>query len=928
MNDKKSSVNDRLLLQERFDLVAKATHDVIRDWDLEKKTLWWNDVMESLFGYITEDLEPGPDSWYNRIHPEDQERVITSIHKLIEKKESNWSEHYRFRRADGSYAFVHDRGYTIIDGGKPVRMVASMQDTSEQVLMQKALEESEARLLFALSSAQLFTWDIDTQNQIVHWGEGTQRLHGFTNAQSVPSTQMLENAHPEDRDRLTEAVNRALTRDSGGYFDIEYRICDPKSNSLRWIHSSGQAYFGTDNKPYRFSGVTKDITDQVLSREKAAIADHQASIAIEGFGAGSFVLDLATNEITYSPTFVRILTGTEFVAKSGKVFVDHIHRDDLPFRDEALALLRKTGVLSYEARFIWQDGSEHWVRVIGKNLVDASGKAITLSGIVLDITDSVEAEKKLSESEAKLRTLMGKAPVAIGLLKGENFIIEEANPCILQVWGKDESVIGMPLIEGLPELAGQAYPEILANVYNSGVPYHGLESRVELIRNGQKEDVYFNFVYTPLFESETVTGIIIVASEITEQVQTKLKIAESERKFRNLIEEAPIAICLFKGRDLIIENPNDAILKIFGKGNDVAGKKLADVLPELLDQPFMQILDDVYTTGIAYHSDAARADLVIDGVMKTFYFDFTYQPLRNENGVIYAIVDIAIDVTSQIEYRTMLEKSQDKYRQLASELENRVQKSTNELRKANHDLTLSNANLQQFAYAASHDMQEPLRKIQAFSSRLQTQYEDVLDDTGVFMLNRMQDAGKRMSAMIDDLLAYSRLSTRDGEFAVVNMNRVVAEVLSDLEIVVQESGAHIITGELIPVWGNARQFAQLFQNIISNAVKYRNHEQKPIIQIRSSRVSQTDSEISSDLSPEQSYVKIEIEDNGIGFNMDNLDRIFQMFQRLHGRSEYSGSGIGLALCRKVVQNHNGYLTAVSEEGRGATFIIYLPEQNG
>ena len=179
--------------------------------------------------------------------------------------------------------------------------------------------------------------------------------------------------------------------------------------------------------------------------------------------------------------------------------------------------------------------------------------------------------------------------------------------------------------------------------------------------------------------------------------------------------------------------------------------------------------------------------------------------------------------------------------------------------------------------------------------------------------------------MIDDLLAYSRLSTRDGEFSVVNMNKVVAEVLSDLEIAVQESGARVITEELIPVWGNARQLSQLIQNIISNSVKYRNEEQKPVIQIRSSRVYQQDTEISTDLASDQGYIKIEIEDNGIGFSMEHLDRIFQMFQRLHGRSEYSGSGIGLALCRKVVQNHNGHLTAVSEEGKGATFIIYLPE---
>ena len=927
MNDINSSAEDLVLARERFDLVAKATHDVIRDWDLEKKTLWWNEAMESLFGYKLAELEAGPDSWYDRIHPDDQARVITNIHKLIEEHETNWSEYYQFRKADGSYAYVHDRGYTIIEGDKPVRMVASMQDISEQVLSQKALEESEARLRFALSSAQLFTWDVNTESRVVYWGEGTQRLHGFTNTQSVSSIEVIQNAHPEDRDKINTAVEEALKQESGGKYDIKYRTFDAIDKRLRWVHTTGQAYFREDGTPYRFSGVTKDITDEVLTNERASLADQQALIAIEASGAGSFTLDITTNKLLYSPTFAKILTGTESRLMTREIFVNHIYKEDIHLRDAAYAVTDKTGVLSYEARFVWEDGSIHWVKVIGKNLHNQSGQLATLSGIVLDITDRVEAEKKLLRSEAKLRTLIDRAPVAIGLLKGPDLVIEAANPTILEVWGKDESVIGLPLLEGLPELKDQVYPSLLRSVFQSGVPYNGSESKVELVRNGKMEDVYFNFVYTPLFESAEVSGIIIVASEITQHVKAKLDIEDSERKFRNLIAEAPIAISLFIGRDLVVEHPNDAMLKIWGKGSDVSGKKLEDVLPELRNQPFMQILDDVFTTGIPYHSDAARADLVMDGVMKTFYFDFTYQPLRDATGEIYAIVDMAVDVTAQIESRQMLEKSEEKYRQLAAELENRIQKRTNELRKANHELTISNSNLQQFAYAASHDMQEPLRKIQSFSSRLQTQYEDSLDDSGVFMLNRMQDAGKRMSLMIDDLLAYSRLSTRDGEFSVVNMNKVVAEVLSDLEIIVMESGARVITEELIPVWGNGRQLSQLVQNIISNAIKYRAEEQKPLIQIRSSRVYQKDTEISTDLLSDQGYVKIEIQDNGIGFNMEHLDRIFQMFQRLHGRSEYSGSGIGLALCRKVVQNHNGHMTAISEEGKGATFIIYLPELN-
>ena len=926
MNESNSSSDNLRLAQERFELVAKATHDVIRDWNLEEKSVWWNDGMESLFGYKPEELEPGPDSWYNRIHPDDQERVLNKINTVIERRENNWADYYRFRRSDGSYAHVHDRGYTILNEHKPVRMVTSMQDISESVIIRQALEESESRLRFTLDSAELHTWDFDTENNIIKWDAGAQNLHGFVGNNQVSYEDIINNIYPGDQTRVRSAVQEALRSGSDGKYDVQFRIFNVPKAQLTWVHSSGQAYFKADGSVYRFAGVTKDVTKQILNSEKAAIVDEQASIAIEGSSAGSFSVTLDTDEIIYSPTFLKILTGKEINSKKRNFFINYIHKDDLSIRAKAYEAMAEKGGLVYEARFVWSDNSVHWVRVIGRYLYNSAGEATTLSGIVLDITERVEVEKKLIASEATMRTLVQQAPVAIGLLKGESMIIEAANPSILEVWGKDENVIGKTLVQGLPELEGQGFLDILQEVYHTGVPYRGSESLVKLNRKGALEDVYFNFIYTPIKDSkDLVSGILIVATEVTQLVAARLGIEDSEKKFRNLIAEAPVATSLFVGRDLIIDLPNETMLKIWGKGNDVAGKKLLDVLPELVDQPFIKILDDVFTTGIAYHSDAARTELFMDGKLQTFYFDFTYKPLRDSSGEVYAIVDMAIDVTAQVESRKQLEKSKDQYRQLADQLEVRIQQRTNELKKANQELTISNNNLQQFAYAASHDMQEPLRKIQSFSSRLQAAYSDKLDTQGVFMLTRMQDAAKRMSFMIDDLLAYSRLTTRDGDFSMVKLETVINEVLSDLEITIQEANAKISVEKLLPVWGNHRQLNQLMQNIISNAIKYRNPDDVPFIQIRSSRIHQYNEEISSDLAPDQDYIKIEIQDNGIGFNTEYLDRIFQMFQRLHGRSEYSGSGIGLALCRKVVQNHHGFLTAVSEQGKGSTFIIYLPD---
>ncbi|RAJ94128.1 PAS domain S-box-containing protein [Larkinella arboricola] len=252
-------------------------------------------------------------------------------------------------------------------------------------------------------------------------------------------------------------------------------------------------------------------------------------------------------------------------------------------------------------------------------------------------------------------------------------------------------------------------------------------------------------------------------------------------------------------------------------------------------------------------------------------------------------------------------------------------KSTNEaLALANKALYRSNESLEQFAYVASHDLQEPLRKIQQFGDLLKSQYETQLQD-GVNYLERMQSAASRMSTLIRALLTYSRISTLHKSTALISLNQVIDAVLTDLELVITEKKAIIEIDELPPILGDALQLGQLFQNLLSNSLKFGQAGQTPHITIRYQSVAASD--LPAGLHPAQPaarYHQIAVNDNGVGFDEKYLDRIFQVFQRLHGRSEYAGTGIGLAICQKVVDNHGGAITAVSQPGQGATFLIYLP----
>ncbi|MBD2294022.1 PAS domain-containing protein [Anabaena sphaerica FACHB-251] len=236
------------------------------------------------------------------------------------------------------------------------------------------------------------------------------------------------------------------------------------------------------------------------------------------------------------------------------------------------------------------------------------------------------------------------------------------------------------------------------------------------------------------------------------------------------------------------------------------------------------------------------------------------------------------------------------------------------------ELARSNEELQQFAFIASHDLQEPLRKIKTFGERLQVTCGESLSEQGRDYLQRMQNAVLRMQTLIEDLLTLSRVTTRAQPFVSVNLTQIAQEVLSDLEVRIQQTEGQIEIGELSIIQADPLQMRQLLQNLIGNALKFCRQNQPPKIKI----YGQVLNNHIDDLSVGNAYYQIIVEDNGIGFAEKYLDRIFNVFQRLHGRSEYEGTGIGLAICRKITERHHGTITAQSQPGQGAKFIITLP----
>lgn len=259
------------------------------------------------------------------------------------------------------------------------------------------------------------------------------------------------------------------------------------------------------------------------------------------------------------------------------------------------------------------------------------------------------------------------------------------------------------------------------------------------------------------------------------------------------------------------------------------------------------------------------------------------------------------------------------------------EKNTSEINQINVELKSMNENLENFAYVASHDLNEPLRKIRTFGDLIKDELEEEEYDKKMISshLNRMQDASKRMQQLIEDLLSYSRV-TRQYELAdKIDLNEVISAVINDLEIPIKESNADIQIKNLPSnIKADAVQMRQLFQNLISNSLKFRKPDVRPEIIIKTTEVSASELPIEELKSNnQQEYWKIAVTDNGIGFEQKYVEKIFAVFQRLHGRSDYEGTGIGLSICKKICENHKGAISAISEEGKGTTFFVFLPRND-
>lgn len=546
------------------------------------------------------------------------------------------------------------------------------------------------------------------------------------------------------------------------------------------------------------------------------------------------------------------------------------------------------------------DGRTRYVEVTKAPVLDDDGVVIGLLGIFTDVTARRMAQEELGRERTLLRTLIENIPDRIFLKDTQSRFVWGSPSLVKKLGlGHEKELVGKTDFDFYPREQAQEFFTDEQHLVEGGVP---MVNKIE--KHGEGLAARFSAVTkVPLTGADgRIAGLIGISRDITELKRAEEEVKRSQVFLNSVIENLPIMVFIKRADDLRFVLWNRAGEEITGRSAEAfVGKNDYDF--------FSREEADRFTARDREALERGELVDIREELMHTPHKGVRILhtrkiPICNGAGRPEYLLGISEDITER-------KAAEEKLRQFAARLQQ------------------NNRELQDFAYVASHDLQEPLRKVRAFGDRLKTKCADAFTEEGRDYLGRMLNAAQRMQVLIEDLLAFSRVTTKAQPFVPVDLNHIARDVISDLEVRIEQVQGRVEVGALPTIDADPTQMRQLVQNLIGNALKFHRSDETPVVKIyaRGSGAAGPMTEEPGEPTPlcaPGRFFELCVEDNGIGFDEKYLDRIFTVFQRLHGRGEYEGTGVGLAICRKIALRHNGDITARSQPGKGSTFRVSLP----
>ena len=784
------------------------------------------------------------------------------------------------------------------DKGNTERILSHAVEVTDQVKAKQQIEESERRFAAAVEAIQGILWTNNAKGEM----EGEQKGWTALTGQSYEEYQgygWAKAVHPDDAQPTIDAWNEAVKESKT--FVFEHRI-KTKSNEWELFSIKAIPLLSHDGSVTEWVGVHTNITEQKRNEEKLMYSKALLEAHNEANRDGLMLVDAKGKIISYNQSFVDVWRMPKDIVES---------KDDERALTFAMSQLVNPQQFIEKVKWLYNNPSESSIdeleyldgRIVerhGNCVLGEDGIYYAWSWTFRDITAQKAAAVTIIESEKQFRTFADSIQSLAWIADSEGWInwynqrwydytgstFEE-----MQGWGWEKV----------------HHPDHVKNVVDFVKEAWKKDSAWELIFPLRKFDGEYRWFVTHAYPVKDANGNIDrwigTNTDITQQktftveLEKQVKERTAELNLKNKTFEAAERIAKFGSYTWNLKSG------VMGYSDNLF--RLLDCEPQEFEPSMEKLLSFIHPDDlqqvIKNGEDTMQTGMLVETPYRIVSKAGNIKQLRSSGSMI-----------GDDDNRMLIGTVQD----ISKDVE-----AAEELRTKNIELELSNAELSSFSYVASHDLQEPLRKIQAFSKLiLQNQ---TFDDKTQDYFNRIIAAGERMQNLIVSLLDFSRTSETDLIFEPCNLNTIVEECKDNLQITIHEKKALIEYNNLPTIKASQIQFSQLFSNLIDNAIKYSRPQINPHIKITASIAKGKD--IDHPLANNQkNYHQVKIEDNGIGFEKEYETKIFELFQRLHSRSEYSGTGIGLAIVKRIITNHNGFIVAEGRPGIGSTFIIYIP----
>ena len=908
-----------------------------------------------------------------------QPEVLAILRRVVETREPFIHPEFRIELERGGQreeAFFNVIYHPLVEADRASGIIALAVDVTNWVQarrktdmltqdlrqQQAALRDSEQRLRLALTATALGTFDMNMVTGTLDWDARCKALFGLPPEATASYALFLEGLHPEDREAVEQAVALSWDPAGTGDYDIAYRTVGLKDRVERWVRAMGRTYF-EDGRAVRFVGTVQDITARKradaerarllageLRRTEQLRGLSRASLALNAAGSMQAILELvslkARKLIGANQSAVQVLewrdaaqpltalsvADPDLLASGATVdergLFAQVCQENRPLRltrEELLALpawkdaapsqqgpaLPLKGFLAVP--MVGHDGRNLGLMQVSDKVegdFDAEDETIAVQ-LAQMASVALENARLYETAQAERRNLFAvlkQLPAAITVLRGPELVFEMANDLRLKLTGS-RPLLGLTVRQALPELNEQGQVAQLEAVYRTGETYRGHEVPMRLGRDvGQDApEGYFNLTFQPLRNAEgKVDGIVSVSWEVTEQVLARRRIEalaaelkEREQQFRTLADSIPQLSWMAE--------PEGRLFWFNQRWYDYTGTSPSQVG----EKDWSELIDPEDAARVLEHFNAAlREGTLWEDQFRLRRADGSYRwflsrarPVRDGEGRIVRWFGTNTDIDDERRTLESLKQAEEEIRHLNTGLEKRVRERTAQLQEANKEL-------ESFSYSVSHDLRAPLRHITGFAQLLERRAAAKLDDVARGYLTTIAGAAKQGGTLVDDLLAFSRMGRAEMRQSRVDLDQLVAEARKDLLPEANGRQVEWQVGELPTVEGDPALLRQVIHNLLANALKYTRPKPEARIEVGTRE--------------EEGEVVVWVRDNGVGFEMQYVDKLFGVFQRLHTAEEFEGTGIGLANVRRIVSRHGGRTWAEGAVGQGATFTFTLP----